>query len=202
MTDTHPENLVQAAIAGDRDALRDLWHANRRWAAAILLAHKPQEAELDDLLQEVAVAVVSKVGGLRDPGAFKPWLRAVTMNVAKTAARKRPGRAARALRLIGLTDHSEDDATVGADTSEQGQRLMQLAANLPDGYREPLLLRCVQGMGYRQIGEVMGLPETTIETRIARGRRMLRDMVVSSENGATQSLPQPTIGADALGSSR
>jgi DNA-directed RNA polymerase specialized sigma24 family protein len=79
---------------------------------------------------------------------------------------------------------------------------MQLAANLPDGYREPLLLRCVQGMGYRQIGEVMGLPETTIETRIARGRRMLRDMVVSSENGATQSLPQPTIGADALGSSR
>ena len=47
---------------------------------------------------------------------------------------------------------------------------------MPDGYREPLILKCVRGMSYRQIGAMMGLPETTIETRIARGRRMLREL--------------------------
>jgi DNA-directed RNA polymerase specialized sigma24 family protein len=37
-------------------------------------------------------------------------------------------------------------------------------------------MRCVRGMSYKQIGAVLDLPETTIETRIARGRRMLREL--------------------------
>jgi RNA polymerase sigma-70 factor (ECF subfamily) len=45
---------------------------------------------------------------------------------------------------------------------------------LPPEYREPLLLRCLRGMSYRQIGEVLDLPVTTIETRLARARRMIR----------------------------
>lgn len=190
MAEAHPENLVRAAIAGDRDALRELWHAHRRWVAAILLAHKPRDTELDDLLQDVAMAVVAKIGGLRDPAAFKPWLRAVTLNVAKTAARKRAGKAAKVLRLVGLGRAAgEMDAADETSSAEESGRLMRLAANLPDGYREPLLLRCIKGMGYREIGEVMGLPETTIETRIARGRRMLRDMA----SGAQPVTPGPVV---------
>jgi RNA polymerase sigma-70 factor (ECF subfamily) len=53
---------------------------------------------------------------------------------------------------------------------------MALAGELPDGYREPLLLKAIQGLSYREIGRILGLPETTIETRIARGRRMLREL--------------------------
>ena len=60
---------------------------------------------------------------------------------------------------------------------------MELARELPEGYREPLLMRCARGMSYTQIGAVLGLPETTVETRIARGRRMLRDLV-AGEAGA------------------
>jgi DNA-directed RNA polymerase specialized sigma24 family protein len=59
-----------------------------------------------------------------------------------------------------------------------------VAKELPDGYREPLLLKCVHGMSYREIGEVMGLPESTIETRIARGRRMLREAAEQAEHEA------------------
>lgn len=58
---------------------------------------------------------------------------------------------------------------------------MTLAMQLPDGYREPLLMKAVQGMSYREIGEVLGLPETTVETRIARGRRMLRELAEAPE---------------------
>jgi RNA polymerase sigma-70 factor (ECF subfamily) len=62
---------------------------------------------------------------------------------------------------------------------------MKLAFELPDGYREPLLLKAVEGLSYRQIGEIMDLPETTIETRVARGRRMLRDLASRSPSLAT-----------------
>ncbi|MBX3358661.1 MAG: sigma-70 family RNA polymerase sigma factor [Phycisphaeraceae bacterium] len=166
-----------AAIDGE-DAICAVWEQHRRWVAAVLLAHKPREADLEDLLQEVARLVVAKVGEVRDPGALKAWLRVVAISVAKTAARrKRPEqwwRRAAAHSAGGTMDEAPAPDRVAA--AEEGRRLMVLARELPEGYREPLLMKCIRGMSYRQIGELMGLPETTIETRIARGRRMLREL--------------------------
>ncbi len=58
---------------------------------------------------------------------------------------------------------------------------MDLASQLPDGYREPLLLKALHDLSYREIGEILDLPETTIETRIARGRRQLRELAAKRE---------------------
>lgn len=169
--------LIGDAIRGDERALRELWQLHRRWVAAVLIAHMPRECEVDDLLQEVALTVVAKISGLREEAAFKPWLRAVAMSIAKTAARRTNVRKSGFLKIVGYTGGREDDRSHNSSSPamSEGRRLMELCAELPDGYREPLLLKCVQGMSYKQIGEVMNLPDTTIETRIARGRRMLRE---------------------------
>jgi RNA polymerase sigma-70 factor (ECF subfamily) len=177
------------ALAGDRAALDELWRGHRRWVAAVLLAHAPRAMsgrDLDDLLQDVAAAVVGKIGGLRDAAAFKPWLRAVTLSVARAAGRREKVRRQGWLRLTGRSlvegrqGEEDSEGAAGDGGGEQavlveGRRLLALSRELPEGYCEPLLLKCVQGMSYRQIGAVMGLPETTIETRIARARRMLRE---------------------------
>lgn len=171
------ELITASALAGDRDALRLLWEQNRRWVAAILLAHKPSWADLDDLLQEVATSVVRHSGELRDPASFRSWLRTVAINSARLAARARKYRP-EPKPLAG----DEPLATVsGAGVSfneerEEGRRLLELAMELPEGYREPLLLKTLRDLSYRQIGELVGLPETTVETRIARARKMLREL--------------------------
>ncbi len=177
--------LVREAIRGDEVSLRELWNRHRRWVAAVLLAHMPRDAELDDLLQEVAVAVVAKISGLREEAAFKPWLRAVALSVAKTSARRRTVRKSGWLRLVSFTGAREDDRTHdhASPAMKEGRRLMELSAELPDGYREPLLLKCIQDMSYKQIGDVMGLPDTTIETRIARARKMLRERAIGAGLG-------------------
>lgn len=167
----------------DHEELQRLWEENRRWVAALLLAHKPRWADLDDLLQEVAATLVSKGHEIRDAGALKPWLRTVATNIARLAARR--GK----LRLHGSLDAAEEENPSGgpADTtelrpvqaatqSEEASRLLELAKQLPDGYREPLLLKSVQGLSYRQIGHILNIPETTVETRIARARKQLREL--------------------------
>ncbi len=175
---------VAAAIRGDADAVRRVWLENRRWVAAVLLAHKPREAELEDLLQDVAMTVVRTVSKVRDPAMLKPWLRTVAINAARAAGRttKRKRRVmgprAEDLSPEGSIGPGTEGADEPVERKEQSTRLTRLAATLPDGYREPLILKCVRGMSYRQIGELMGLPETTIETRIARGRRMLRELAI------------------------
>lgn len=189
--------LIVDAISGDEAALRRLWNTHRRWVAAVLLAHMPRDVELDDLLQEVAVAVVAKLSGVREPGAFKPWLRAVAISIAKTSARRRQVRKAGWLKIAlskGTDEPSDLDEPRRAALKE-GRRLMDLCTELPDGYREPLLLKCVQGMSYREIGRVMGLPETTVETRIARGRRMLRQRAEGAGLGPSP-MPRATGESD------
>lgn len=190
-----PDGLVSAAIRGDRDAVHQLWQEHRRWVAAILLAHKPRDIELDDLLQDVAMTFVRTISGLRDGAVFRPWLRTVAVNAARATGREERRRRQGMRWTLGLTrDHeggpgrtAEPVNTERSDrppaSREQATRLMDLAGGLPDGYREPLLLKCLQGMSYREIGRVMGLPESTIETRIARGRRMLRELAAKGESG-------------------
>lgn len=179
--------LIAAAIRGERDPLRVVWQAQRRWVAAVLMAHKPRQVDLEDLLQEVAMQFVRRIHELRDPASLRPWLRTVAINAAHAsgrtlARRKRDATEHRpALASGGL--HAAHEAPDGvASAREQVSKLMELAERLPEGYREPLLLRCLHGMSYRVIGQAMDLPESTIETRIARGRRMLRELAEQEMN--------------------
>lgn len=196
--------LAGAAATGDAQALSQLWNRNRRWIAAILIAHKPKWADVEDLLQEVALSMVRKLSEIRDPRAVRPWLRTVAINIAHAAARSGKRRAADermgdsaddyAARASSATGDNGASVMQGADNvvqeQEQGRNLMELSARLPDGYREPLLLKAVQGLSYREIGEIMSLPETTIETRIARGRRMLRELA-SPKSGPSEPSTSP-----------
>ncbi len=192
--DTQPgaedTRLAEAAIARESEAIRLVWDRHRRWVAALLLAYKPREVDLEDLLQEVAMTFVRRIGELRDPEALRPWLRTVAINTARLAGRKQTT-ARKHSRKLRLMVEQEGDRSrtpdIAASQREDARRLLNLAMELPEGYREPLLLRCMQGMSYREIGRIVGLPETTIETRIARGRRMLREKAALQESAARQS---------------
>ena len=178
------ETLIESAIAGDREALQMLWQSSRRWVATILLAHKPRESDLEDLLQVVAMQVCRKISTVEEPKAFNSWLRTVAVNVARQEGRKTTQRKHSMFRLVGLeqaSDRSPIPADEIASESDESRKIYQAAMSLPMGYREPVLMRCVRSMSYQQIGEVLELPTTTIETRIARGRRMLREILAQQE---------------------
>ncbi|MCW5756434.1 MAG: sigma-70 family RNA polymerase sigma factor [Phycisphaeraceae bacterium] len=180
--------LVRRASAGHAESVQELWQSHRRWVAAIVLAHMPREADLDDLLQDIAATFVRSVQELRTPGALRPWLRTVAINAARAEGRKKTRRK-QALDNQAATDpgtfnrDETADGTAGVpDAADEVRWLLALIDQLPESYREPLVLRCVRGMNYKAISELTGLPETTIETRIARGRRMLRERI-SLERG-------------------
>ena len=53
--------------------------------------------------------------------------------------------------------------------------LLQAIEALPALYREPFVLRHLEDWSYAQIGELLGLPTETVETRLVRARRLLRE---------------------------
>ncbi len=177
-------------LAGDgsglSEPLREVWHSHRRWVAAVILAHKPREADLEDLLQEVAMRLVASPPNEQDVRAIRAWLRTVAINVARTAGRRQTvrKRAMGELQYRAPREAPNEPAGVKSARQEEAARAMRAAFALPEAYREPLLLRAVRGLNYRQIGDALGLPVTTVETRLARARRMLREALNSEGNGA------------------
>jgi len=191
---------VRAAMRGDAGAIEALWIDHRRWVAAILLAHMPRDHEVEDLLQEVALTVVRTVHRLEQPEAWRSWLRTVAINAARTAARRRNVR----LRLVRPADWPDawPHAVEGADgdedaparlpatdlpppdrcADESDRDVLDAVRALPEKYREPLLLKSVRGLSQRGIAQLLDLPETTVETRLARARRMLRERLARRAN--------------------
>jgi len=176
---TRPEHQLAArAIRGEGRALDALWRLHRRWVAAVVLAHKPAEAEVDDLLQEVACSMVRHVGDVRDPARLRPWLRTLARNTAVSAGRKATVRR-RHLRALGPDDLIRPDPTAGPTedqvaAEQAASRALEATGLLTPEQRECLLLRAVHGMTQRRIAETLEVPVTTVETRLARARRRLR----------------------------
>ena len=181
---THPASLRIASADDTQSAIASAWREHRRWVATVLLAHKPREIELEDLLQEVAVRFVAHAHDLRDPTAIKPWLRTVAINTARSAGRKQSVRreARRTLELNAHTQTRDHQANPSND-------VLEAARQLPEAYREPLLLRSLRGMSYKQIADTLEVPVTTIETRLVRARRMLKDALERLHEAPDRSTP-------------
>ena len=166
---------AKAAIDGDQAAMMSLWRRHRRWVAAVLLAYKPRHEDLDDLLQEVAMTVVKNLQTVRDARFVRAWLRTVAMNAARSAGRaKRP---AVGFEDDGGLDQGQFRIHRNGHANDEVQRMLNLVRELPEQYREPLMLRAVRGLSSRQVGEILDLPVATVDTRVCRARRMLRDLV-------------------------
>lgn len=173
---------VAAACDGDHHALEALWARHRRWVAAVLLAHKPSHAEVDDLLQEVAMSLIRNVHTVRETGNIRPWLRTVAINTARLAARTANARPK--LRLVGeATDQLAPAPGNGNNTEaqEEARAVLREVMDLPELYREPLLLRAAHGMSYERIAETLELTVEAVESRIVRARKMIREKAAAGE---------------------
>ena len=177
--DLREARLFARAAEGDSDAIAEVWRTNRCWIAAVLAAHAPRGTDVEDLLQEVAATLIAKSHHIRDAASLRGWLRVVAVNAARMAARSRSveSRAVRGFAFGRAGSVTRDAA------EREARETLALLSRLPAHYAEPLMLQATQGLSQRQIAELLDVPETTVETRLARGRRMLRQILQDLEMG-------------------
>lgn len=164
--------LAERARAGDAKALSALWCRHRAWLVGVVLSCHPPGADVEDIMQEIGMALVRDMETLRDPAAVRPWLRQVARRIAVNAIRR------------GVRDRSarQEARRPSSAAHERIDALLALVGGLPEHYREPLLLRA-KGMTLAQIAELLELHVRTVETRLRRARALLRDQAESRETG-------------------
>lgn len=125
-----------------------------------------------DLTQEIFLKIFQSFKSFRGESQLATWIYRIAMNTCIDHQR----RIARVVELIedpAACDRSDPEALF---KESELQRLIQEAvAELPDGARESIVLRYVNGCSYDEIAEILGCPAGTVAARISRGQQMLRE---------------------------
>ena len=175
--------LVSAARDGDRSAFGLLYQRYARTVHGILLCRVPPR-EVDDLLQEVFMLALRQLHSLRDVSRFGAWLGTITRNRANDYHRKSIP-VERATELGG-EEQAEGRSNDHVVEQEAAMTLVVLRT-LPETYREPLVLRLVEGMTGPEIAARMGLTHGSVRVNLHRGMQMLREKLAEKTKGTEPS---------------
>jgi|SRR5581483_6570363 len=157
--------IVRAAQQGDRAAFGALYEQYSRMVHGILLAHAPY-SDADDLMQDVFVRALRQLPTLRDPAAFGGWLCSIARRAATDHAR------ARRRFVFRVPERSGHSRPAG-----EAFAVLESIRQLPESYRETLLLRLVEGMTGPEIAVRTGLTPESVRVNLCRGMKMLRGML-------------------------
>jgi RNA polymerase sigma-70 factor (ECF subfamily) len=158
-------------------------HAPRVYSLARRLLNNDADAE--DVTQDVLLQVVRKLDTFRGEAAFPTWLHRVTVNAALEHRRKRAAQHShREPDPFGEFLDREDisppvrgwtvSAAQQALDHETRQVIEQAIARLPDLYRDVFVLADVEGLPNAEIGEMLGLSVPAVKSRLHRARLLMR----------------------------
>jgi RNA polymerase sigma-70 factor (ECF subfamily) len=161
---TEEDGLIRAAAAGDRSAFGELYVRYARMVHAILLARVPP-GDAEDLVQDVFLAAMRQLRGLRTAASFRGWLGAIARNRAMDYFRDS--------RLMAPIEDAPPAKTANPDAF----LVMERIRSLPEAYRETLIMRLVEGMTGPEIAERTGLTPESVRVNLCRGMKMLREVL-------------------------
>ena len=177
-----------------RDAA--LPHLDDLYTLARYLMRNATDAE--DAVQECYLRALRHFDSYRGP-AMKPWLLAILRNVCNAEFARRG-------KEEVPTDFAQDES-VAEDMpmwqepqaspeklilrQQDGATIRRLVADLPEPFRETIVLREVNDLSYQEIAEIAGVPVGTVMSRLARARAMLR----SAWNATETATSRPTTAA-------
>jgi RNA polymerase sigma-70 factor (ECF subfamily) len=176
--------IVERCLSGDAAAWEELVRLHTRRVYGLCYRFTGREAEAQDLTQDVFLRVFRALGSFRSTeGSFTTWLARLTRNLLIDHYRR--------TRNERVTDSIEeqlprieggrtgdgvsapkrpDSAVAGREASELLQGAL---GKLSPELRETIILRDLQEMEYREIAEVLAIPEGTVKSRLNRGRAEL-----------------------------
>ncbi len=146
-------------------------------AAAVTLGNI---AEAEDVVQEAferAHRHWPRIGQYEDP---EGWVRRVTYNLSLNTIRRARRKATALTRLAGLVP------SAALPPPPEVLDLHRALSRLPIHYRAVLTMRYLLDLSVRQIAETLDLPEETVKSQLARGRRRLRNELGDETAGSTQ----------------
>jgi len=186
--------LAEQAAGGDKEAFERLVRLHERTVFRLAYNVCGNTHDAQDASQEVFLRLYHKIGTFRGESKFTTWLYRLAMNVSLNYKRRVVDRPA---HVVGSFMRDDDggrgeqieiaDAGAGPEQfaldAERAAILRRALDALPGEYREAFILREIAGLDYAQIGEVQGIGQGTVKSRLFRARERIREFLTKAGFG-------------------
>lgn len=178
--------LFSRARNGEAEALTRLVDRHKDRLVNYLSKMIGSRDQAEDVAQEAFLRLFARSGGYVEQGKLQAYLYRIATNlVCSQGRRARRWQVIRSLLRHPNGYHSEPLQQSRLLDSELQTRLGEALLKLPSRYREAIVLSRVEGLSYREIGELLGCREGTVKSRIFRARQLLqRDLEPYLNGGA------------------
>jgi RNA polymerase sigma factor (sigma-70 family) len=189
---TSDAHLLELCLDGDQSAFGHVVARYQSLICSITYSVCGDLGRSEDLAQETFVTAWRKLTDLQDLAKFKPWISAIARNLAKGTQRKKSGQLNRdATDLNDALDATDiaDSPSEAAIREEEAALVWETLEQIPENYREPMILFYREEHSVARVADAMELSEDAVKQRLSRGRKML--------HGRLAALIETTLGSSA-----
>ena len=171
--DIHAD-LIARCRTGDRDAHYRIYklYAKAMFNVGYRITRSEEDAE--DVLQEAFISAFRNLDSYRGDATFGAWLKRIVVNKAINTLNKKKHESI-------LDDEHQNIAEEESHTEYREdltiERVKQGIEKLPDGYRTVLSLYLLEGYDHQEIGEILGISESTSKSQLNRAKGKLKELL-------------------------
>ena len=179
VTETSESKLIALCIKGDRAAQKALYDRLAPRMFPLCIRYVGDRTLAEDILQEGFITLFTHLEDYKGDGSFEGWARRIFVTTALMSLRKKDA--------LKMSDELEAAKGLKTEITSQVQNigyqeLMKLIMTLPPGFRTVFNMYAIEGFSHKEIGEMLGISETTSRTQLSRARIWLQNKIKEREN--------------------
>ena len=179
MAETFDHTLIDSCIKGDRAAQKALYDRLAPRMFPLCIRYVSDRDLAEDVLQDGFVTLFTRLQDYKGEGSFEGWARRIFVTTALMNLRKKDA--------LKMSDDLEAARGIRTDAPSQLQNLgykdlMAMITELPPGFRTVFNMYAIEGYSHKEIGEALGISETTSRTQLSRARQRLQNKIKEKEN--------------------
>lgn len=189
--------LYKESLNGNKEAFGQLVEKYKSLVCSITYSATGDLSLSEDLAQETFLIAWKKLDTINEPEKFKSWLCGVARNLLRDFKKnKTPESLDETREAVDLSSGPRERAI----SKEEETLLWSTLEDLPESYREPLVLFYREQKQVKEVCELLELSEDNVKQKLSRGRKMLKDqMAAFVEETLFKSTPKKAFTVAVLG---
>lgn len=169
--------LIKGCLKGDRLAQRHLYESYSGKFLAICLRYLKDREHAEDVMIEGFMKIFEKLSQYQGTGSFEGWMKRIIVTQALMRLRSN--------KHLMMEVNVDDDSAYPDHHYETNhmevEELMNLLKALPVGYRTVFNLYAIEGYSHKEIGDLLGITESTSKSQLNRARNVLKDRIITQQ---------------------